>query len=108
VEGEQTSVIELKVAKDDLGKIIEKQDQRFCNKQLDDRGHMTKDCHVRICGSVAMRFPRAIHSKFCESYVLLSFQYSCLINRDSHMMHLCRRTTATVRNAPLLDTLHFF
>jgi hypothetical protein len=41
VEGGQTSVIELKVAKDDLGKIIGKQGQWFCNQRPDDRGRMT-------------------------------------------------------------------
>ena len=29
------------------------------NQRLDDRSRMTGDCHVRICGSVGVRFPRA-------------------------------------------------
>jgi hypothetical protein len=39
-EGKQPVVIELKVAKEDLGKTIGKQDLWFCNKWLDNRGHL--------------------------------------------------------------------
>jgi transcription antitermination factor NusA-like protein len=65
VEGEQASVIELRVAKDDFGKIIGKQGQWFCNQRLDDRSRMTGDWHVRICRSVAVRFPHATDCMFC-------------------------------------------